>query len=158
MVGFQGLIGRWIEDDTFLLKVDEAKQDGLYRDPKTGYCVEAKFGEPGEAVARIRTLQGYPAYFGDKKATEKKFARDVFKKGDLFQRSGDLLVRQNDGWVRFYERAGETFRWKGENVSAGEVKGFMLEVDGVVDVVVYGTRLEGYVVPTLIIITERVLT
>ncbi|KUJ09443.1 bifunctional fatty acid transporter and acyl-CoA synthetase [Mollisia scopiformis] len=142
-VGYAGLIGRILEDDTFLLKFSQDSQD-LYRDPRTGFCVLAKDGEPGEAVARIRTMQGYPAYHGDKEATEKKFARDVFKKGDLFQRSGDLLVRDEDGWVRFYERIGETFRWKGENVSTGEVKGFMLELPNVNDVVVYGTKLEGY--------------
>lgn len=142
-VGFEGVIARYLQDDTFLLRFDQEKQD-LWRDEKTGLCVEAPAGEPGEAVARIRSLKGYPAYFGNKEATEKKFARDIFEKGDLFQRSGDLLVRERDGWVRFHERIGDTFRWKGENVSAGEVKQYMVELEGVHDIVVYGTKLEGY--------------
>ncbi|CZR63058.1 related to acyl-CoA synthetases (AMP-forming)/AMP-acid ligases II [Phialocephala subalpina] len=142
-VGFAGILGRYMEDGTFLLRFDAEKQD-LWRDEKTGLCAEAPVGVPGEAVARIRSLTGYPAYYGNKEATEKKFARDVFEKGDLFQRSGDLLVREKDGWVRFHERIGDTFRWKGENVSAGEVKQYMVELEGVHDIVVFGTKLEGY--------------
>jgi acyl-CoA synthetase (AMP-forming)/AMP-acid ligase II len=143
-VGFQGLLARFLETDTFLLKFDPDTQS-LVRNPVTGLCVQAPIGEPGEAVARIKTLEDeyYPAYFGDVKATEKKFVRDVFKKGDLFQRSGDLLVRDKDRWVTFVERIGDSYRWKGENVSSGEVRGFMLEVEGVRDAVVWGTRLRG---------------
>lgn len=54
-----------------------------------------------------------------------------------------MLVRDRDGWVRFHERLGETFRWKGENVSAGEVKAYMSELGGVRDIVVYGSKIEG---------------
>lgn len=143
-VGFQGLLSRFLETDTFLLAFNPQTQQ-LIRHPITGLCIQAKVNEPGEAVARIKTLEEeyYPAYFRDQKATEKKFVRDVFKKGDLFQRSGDLLVRDKDGWVSFVERIGESFRWKGENVSSSEVRGFMLEVEGCRDVVVWGTRLSG---------------
>ncbi|KAE8454626.1 hypothetical protein EG329_000249 [Mollisiaceae sp. DMI_Dod_QoI] len=142
-VGFQGWIGRGLENDTFLLRVDPETGD-LWRDSRTGFCVEAGDGEPGEAVARVGSLVvGYPAYFGDREATEGKLVRDVFCKGDLFQRSGDLLVREGSGWVRFLERVGETWRWKGENVSAGEVKRFMVEVEGVFDIVVCGMRIDG---------------
>jgi len=69
--------------------------------------------------------------------------RDVFEKGDLFQRSGDVLVRDGEGWVRFVERMGDSWRWKGENVSAGEVGGYFAEMEGVRDVVVYGSKIQG---------------
>ncbi|KAH7311855.1 putative bifunctional fatty acid transporter/acyl-CoA synthetase [Rhexocercosporidium sp. MPI-PUGE-AT-0058] len=142
-VGFSGALGRYLESNTFLVRYSPST-GSLIRDPKTGFCIPCKPGEPGEAIGRVQFLDFYSEYYGDKEATNERFVRDVFKKGDLFQRSGDVLVRDQDGWVRFHERLGETFRWKGENVSAGEVKGYMSELEGVRDIVVYGSKIEGY--------------
>jgi acyl-CoA synthetase (AMP-forming)/AMP-acid ligase II len=100
--------------------------------------------EPGEAIARITNMATYTNYHNNPAATEQKLLRDVFERGDVWQRSGDLLVVQNDGWVRFVDRVGDTFRWKGENVSAGEIRGFIAELDEVQDVVVVGKVLKGY--------------
>jgi acyl-CoA synthetase (AMP-forming)/AMP-acid ligase II len=141
-VGFSGLIGRWLEDTMFLVKYDQDTQT-LYRDSKTGFCVLVPDGEPGEAIARVTMKEFYSNYFHDAAATSTKLVRDVFKKGDLFQRSGDLLVRGKDGWVRFHERTGDTFRFKGENVSSAEVKAFMVQLPNVHDIVVYGTKVPG---------------
>ncbi len=33
--------------------------------------------------------------------TEKKLLRDVYKKGDVCFRSGDLMVKDEDGWLFF---------------------------------------------------------
>ncbi|KAG4431077.1 hypothetical protein IFR05_013432 [Cadophora sp. M221] len=142
-VGFSGLLGRYLENASFLVCYSPSTGT-LTRDPKTGFCIPCQPGEPGEAIGRVQFLDFYSEYFGDKEATDERFVRDVFKKGDLFQRSGDVLVRDRDGWVRFHERLGETFRWKGENVSAGEVKAYMSELGGVRDIVVYGSKIEGY--------------
>ena len=54
-----------------------------------------------------------------------------------------MLVRDGEGWVRFVERMGDSWRWKGENVSAGEVGGYFAEMEGVRDVVVYGSKIQG---------------
>jgi acyl-CoA synthetase (AMP-forming)/AMP-acid ligase II len=70
--------------------------------------------------------------------------RDVFQKGDLYQRSGDLLVFDEDGWIHFVDRVGDTYRWKGENVAAGEVRDHVAALDGVVYATIYGLRLEAY--------------
>jgi len=51
-------------------------------------------------------FQGYK----DEKASQKKLVRDVFKKGDCWFRSGDLLKRDADGFVYFVDRIGDTFR------------------------------------------------
>ena len=83
-------------------------------------------------------------YYNNSTATDLKFARNVFQKGDLFQRTGDMLVRDKEGWVRFHERTGDTFRWKGENVSAGEVKEYMAELPSAHAVLLYGVKLNGY--------------
>ena len=86
----------------------------------------------------------YINYHGNKEATEAKIIRDVFQKGVAFQKSGDLLMQESSGWVKFVDRIGDTFRWKGENVSAGEIRAYIGELPEVQDVVVVGNSLAGY--------------
>jgi acyl-CoA synthetase (AMP-forming)/AMP-acid ligase II len=148
-VGFSGPIRRYFEDDTFIVKYDTDKE-APYRDPSTGFCVKAGLGQEGEAIGRIRDRGLLIEYLGNEAATEEKLLRNVFQKGDLFQRTGDLVVRDSDGWVRFQDRVGDTFRWKGENVSAGEIRDHICRIEGVHDAVVYGVKLSGYVLPTVL--------
>lgn len=143
-VGFAGPIKLYAEDDTFLVRYDPTTESP-YRDPKTGFCVRAKADEPGEAIGRVRSMDLLGNYHGDKAATDLKLISDVFQKGDLFQRTGDLLVRQSSGWIRFHDRSGDTFRWRGENVSASEVREHIGKIDNVQDCSVYAVKLEGYV-------------
>jgi acyl-CoA synthetase (AMP-forming)/AMP-acid ligase II len=73
--------------------------------------------EPEGAKDAGRAFQGY---YGNPSATKKKLTRDVLKKGDYFFRTGDIIRCQYDGLRRFTtfeDRIGDTFRWKGENVS-----------------------------------------
>ena len=53
--------------------------------------------------------------------TDKKILRDVFEKGDVWFRTGDLMRKDENGYFYFVDRIGDTFRWKGENVSTTEV-------------------------------------
>ena len=77
------------------------------------------FFQVGELLGKIendnpmRRFQGYT----DQAATEKKIARNVIAKGDEYFRTGDLVMRDKEGFVYFIDRIGDTFRWKGENVS-----------------------------------------
>jgi acyl-CoA synthetase (AMP-forming)/AMP-acid ligase II len=142
-VGFAGPIRRAMEQDTLLIRVDPATEE-LYRDPKTGFCVRADIEEPGEVIGRVKNRGLLIEYLGNEKATGDKLIRDVFEKGDLWQKMGDLLVHERDGWVRFHDRMGDTFRWKGENVSAGEVRDHVAKLGGVVDAVIYGVKLPRY--------------
>lgn len=88
-----------------------------------GFFVECGHDEPGELIAPIRKIQTASGEVDDfegytnKEATEKKVARDVFKKGDSYFRTGDLIRRDSKGYFYFVDRIGDTFRWKGENVS-----------------------------------------
>lgn len=52
------------------------------------------------------------------------------------------------GHMYFRDRTGDTFRWKGENVSTTEVEGTLSRLLDMKDVVVYGVEVPG---------TERVL-
>ena len=142
-MGHRGLIGRYVEDSSILVKYDP-ESESPWRDPKTGFCVRVKVGEPGEAIGRVRSINQLTVYLNNAKATEAKLLRDVFRKGDLFQRSGDLLSFDKDGWVHFVDRVGDTYRWKGENVAAGEVRDHVAALDGIVDATIYGLRLDAY--------------
>lgn len=143
-VGFSGPIRRFLEDDTFVVKYD-TDTEMPYRDPVTGFCVRAALGQEGEVIGRVRDRGMMIEYLGNEGATEEKLLRDVFRKGDLFQRTGDLVVQEKSGWVKFQDRVGDTFRWKGENVSAGEIRDHICRIEGVHDAVVYGVKLSGYV-------------
>lgn len=68
-------------------------------------------GEVGLLVCRITQLTPFSGYAGGKSQTEKKKLRDVFKKGDVYFNSGDLLMIDQDNFVYFHDRVGDTFRW-----------------------------------------------
>lgn len=57
--------------------------------------------------------------------------------------SGDVLVMDDYGYMYFKDRTGDTFRWKGENVSTTEVEGTLSRLLDMKDVVVYGVEVPG---------------
>ena len=97
-------------------------------------------GEPGEAIA---ALPGEPRIYTDAAASRRKILRDVFADGDRWFRSGDLMRRDAAGFFTFVDRLGDTFRWKGENVSTREVGAVLAACPGVRDAAVFGVALPG---------------
>jgi fatty-acyl-CoA synthase len=108
-----------------------------------GLCVEAAPGEIGEAIGLIKNdaRHGYTGY-ADKAASEKKILRDVFQHGDAWFRTGDLMRQDKDGYFYFVDRIGDTFRWKGENVSTTEVAEALSRYPGATEINVYGVKLD----------------
>jgi fatty-acyl-CoA synthase len=107
-----------------------------------GFCIECGLDEPGEAIDRITQTNRFEGY-SDEKASEKKILRDVFTRGDAYFRTGDLLRRDADDYFYFVDRIGDTFRWKGENVSTGEVAEVLSTCPGVREANVYGVAVPG---------------
>jgi len=115
-----------------------------------GRCIRCGPGEIGEAIGRIAagdsaTGAGFEGY-ADAEATHAKVMGDVFSPGDSWYRTGDLMTRDAQGFFYFVDRIGDTFRWKGENVSTTEVAAVLEGCKGVLDVAVYGVpvpRTEG---------------
>ena len=128
-----------------LLKFDIEKGEPVRN--KEGFCMQCVVNEVGEAVGKISSatsdfgsnFEGYTS----KDATEKKIIRDVFRKGDAWYRTGDLMQKDERGYFYFVDRVGETFRWKGENVSTTEVSAVIMTFPHVVDASVYGVSIPG---------------
>jgi len=68
---------------------------------------------------------------------------DVCTKGDAAFRSGDILVQDDHGYFYFKDRQGDTFRWKGENVSTAEVESIIAKAADLRDCAVYGVEIPG---------------
>ncbi|XP_026051678.1 long-chain fatty acid transport protein 1b [Carassius auratus] len=126
-----------------LLRADEDTME-LIRDSR-GLCVPCKPGEPGIIVGRINPhdpLRRFDGY-ANQEATSKKISHNVFRKGDSVYVSGDLMVMDEFGYVYFRDRGGDTFRWRGENVSTTEVEGILSSLLKHTDVAVYGVSVPG---------------
>jgi fatty-acyl-CoA synthase len=110
-----------------------------------GRCVRCEPHEPGEALGQILSANGATRFEGytDDAASAKKILRDVFAPGDLWYRTGDLMRQDEQGFFYFVDRVGDTFRWKGENVSTTEVAGVIASCPGVADAAVYGVSVPG---------------
>jgi fatty-acyl-CoA synthase len=111
-----------------------------------GRCERCANNEVGEAVGLIPEgaerggrFEGY----ADSEASERKVLRNVFKEGDAWYRTGDLMRRDDRGFFYFVDRVGETYRWKGENVSTAEVLTALTAARGVLEGVVYGVQVPG---------------
>ncbi|XP_037674051.1 long-chain fatty acid transport protein 1 [Choloepus didactylus] len=126
-----------------LVKVNEDTME-LVRDAR-GLCVPCQTGEPGLLVGQIdqqdplRRFDGYVS----PSATSRKIAHSVFRKGDSAYLSGDVLVMDELGYMYFRDRGGDTFRWRGENVSTTEVEAVLSRLLGQADVAVYGVAVPG---------------
>jgi fatty-acyl-CoA synthase len=112
-----------------------------------GFCERCGPDEPGEAVGLIpgagKELAGRFEGYADAEASARKVLRNVFKEGDAWYRTGDLMRRDERGFYYFVDRVGETYRWKGENVSTAEVLTALTAARGVLDGVVYGVTVPG---------------
>jgi fatty-acyl-CoA synthase len=110
-----------------------------------GRCRELGPDEIGELLAEIRDDPKMPAArfdgYADPKATQQKVLRDAFKPGDTWFRTGDLVKQDSKGYFYFVDRIGDTFRWKGENVSTTEVAETLQQFPGVQEAVVYGVAV-----------------
>ncbi|XP_071783781.2 long-chain fatty acid transport protein 1-like [Centroberyx gerrardi] len=126
-----------------LFRVQEETID-LLRDTQ-GLCIPCLPGEPGVLVGHINQsdpLRRFDGY-ADQDSTSQKIAHNVFRMGDSAYISGDVLVMDEYGYMYFRDRSGDTFRWRGENVSTTEVEGVLSGLLGQTDVAVYGVSVPG---------------
>lgn len=109
------------------------------RNAKGFMCKVAK-GEQGLLLAKIddkAPLDGYT----DPQKTEQVVLHDVFEKGDRYFNTGDLMRNIGFGHAQFVDRLGDTYRWKGENVSTTEVENILLQHPNICEAVAYGVEI-----------------
>jgi len=129
-----------------LVRFDVAREAPL-RDAR-GFCIRCAPGEIGEAIGRIVNDPAVPSGrfegYADRADSERKILHDVFEPGDAWFRTGDLMRQDARGYFYFVDRIGDTFRWKGENVSTAEVAEALTAFPGIRDANVYGVEVPGH--------------
>ncbi len=148
--GKEGAVGRlpwWIAArfPTRVVRFDAERQQPV-RDER-GFCIECAADEPGEVIGKIIKDSSKPGQrfegYANTAETDKKILHDAFKKGDVWFRTGDLMRKDKNGYFYFIDRIGDTFRWKGENVSTTEVEEAFGQFEGVLETNVYGVAVPG---------------
>ncbi|MBM5456596.1 long-chain-acyl-CoA synthetase [Pseudomonas sp. P66] len=144
-VGACGRVPFWEKSNLRLVRYD-VETDSHPRD-QHGFHQLCEVGEVGEALGFIINhpnigggrFEGYTSA----EATNSKIRRNVFVDGDSYWSSGDLLRFDEDGYLYFIDRIGDTFRWKSENVSTLEVACALGDFAGLELINIYGVQVPG---------------
>jgi len=123
-----------------IVKYDVEKDEPV-RD-SAGHFVLSEIGETGLLLAKITEKTPFDGYT-NKEANEKKLFKNCFEDGDTWYNSGDLMKNMGFRHAQFVDRLGDTFRWKGENVSTTEVEEVINKIDAVAETTVYGVEIAG---------------
>ena len=146
--GHEGSIGRapkWLRKRVNMRLVQyDVEAEEVVRGTN-GLCIECGAGQVGQCLGQINSADVRTEFSGylDKAASEKKVLHDVFERGDAWFATGDLMKADAEGYFYFVDRIGDTFRWKGENVSTNEVAERLQAFPGVTEATVYGVAVEG---------------
>jgi len=117
----------------------DIEANGPVRD-ENGFMKKVKKGEAGLLLGKLKDPKLFFGYT-DKKATSEKIFRGAFKKDDAWFNSGDLVRDIGYRHAEFVDRLGDTFRWKGENVSTAEVEKVINSINFIHGAVVYGVNV-----------------
>lgn len=105
-VGRRGPIAKLLSGGSaVIVKIDVITEDPIRN--SSGFCERVALGEPGELLNLIDRSQAdktFMGYYGNEKASASKLMENVLVKGDLYQRSGDLMSENADGFLYFNDR------------------------------------------------------
>lgn len=105
-----------------------------------GQMIKVAKGQTGLLIGEITKRAPFDGYTDPEKNKAVIFT-DVFKKGDRYFNTGDLVRDIGYRHAQFVDRLGDTFRWKGENVSTTEVENLIAGHDKISEAVVYGVEI-----------------
>ena len=143
-VGFLPVIVPLSVQPAKIIRIDPDTNEPIRN--SSGFCQVADYNEPGELVGRIipkNVARQFDGYKGLDDQTQKKILTDVFTKGDRYFRTGDILKMDEQGYLYFTDRSGDTFRWRGENVSTTEVENTVAKILNDSQVACYGVEITG---------------
>jgi citronellyl-CoA synthetase len=107
---------------------------------KKGYMKKINKGGVGLLIGEITEKTPFHGYT-DANKTQSCILENVFKPGDRWFNTGDLMRDMGYRHAQFVDRTGDTFRWKGENVSTTEVEMMLEELDEIQEAIVYGVEI-----------------
>ncbi|MGE5403391.1 MAG: AMP-binding protein [Candidatus Saccharibacteria bacterium] len=113
----------------------------LLRD-SSGHLIKCKTGETGILLGEINYLNSFTGYINDLEATASRIVADAFKEGDQYFNTKDVVKLCKDDHISFVDRLGDTYRWKGNTVSASNVADVIVKFfGGIEDAIVYGVTV-----------------
>ena len=121
-----------------VIQFDKEKNEPIRN--KKGWCIKVKKGEVGLLVGKITRRSPFDGYT-DPEKNKSVIIKDMFKHGDAYFNTGDLVRDIGFRHAQFVDRLGDTFRWKGENVSTTEVENMVSEYSKISEAVVYGVEI-----------------
>ncbi|PWB32348.1 long-chain-acyl-CoA synthetase [Pseudomonas sp. SDI] len=121
--------------------VEYEHDTGEPRRSANGFMQKVGKGGQGLLLAKIDDDAPFDGYT-DPEKSKKVVLYDVFEKGDRYFNSGDLIRDIGFGHAQFVDRLGDTFRWKGENVSTTEVENIMVQHPHIAEAVAYGVEIK----------------
>ena len=105
-----------------------------------GFLQRVPKGGVGLLISEVTDKTPYDGYT-DAEASKKKLLDNVFRQGDCWFNTGDLVRDQGLRHIQFVDRVGDTFRWKGENVATTEVEAALTSFPQIEQAVVYGVEV-----------------
>ncbi|NKX55582.1 AMP-binding protein [Arthrobacter sp. E918] len=100
------------------------------------FGLEVEPGQPGELLLRSEQPHSFATgYYAMPEATVNAWK-------DLWFHTGDRVVIEEDGWLRFVDRIKDVIRRRGENISSVEVEQVLRQHPSVSDVAVYAVDSE----------------
>lgn len=121
-----------------IIQYDKEKDQPIH--DKKGHCIKVKKGEVGLLIGKITNRSPFDGYT-DPEKNKSSIMHDVFTKGDSYFITGDLVKDIGFRHAQFVDRLGDTFRWKGENVSTTQVENICSDYDKITEAVVYGVEI-----------------
>ncbi len=121
-----------------IVKYDRENEQPI-RDKK-GRMIKVKKGMSGLLIGEITPKSPFHGYT-DPNKTKAVIFEGVFKKEDRWFNSGDIMLNMGFRHAQFVDRTGDTFRWKGENVSTTEVESLLEDINEISEAIVYGVEI-----------------
>ncbi|KAG6018653.1 Isopenicillin N epimerase component 1, partial [Claviceps citrina] len=143
-IGHHGWLLRRRNHDTVVPVEIDPETGDVWRSPDTGFARRLPYEKGGEILVKLPSRAAWAGYYGSDEMTRRKLLENVFEKGDLFFRTGDALRRDADGHWYFLDRLGDTYRWKGENVSTTEVSQVLGTHAAIAEANVYGVEVPSH--------------
>ena len=107
------------------------------------FYIKCEPGDVGMSLMKIEDIENFRKY-SDNEKTNQRVILDVFEKGDAYFITGDLLQLHDNMWMSFADRFGDTFRWKGENVSTQEIENILNTHESILMSAVYGVEIPNH--------------